>query len=457
MSLCVNPACTKPQNSPEDLFCQTCGTELLMEGRYRVLSMLGAGGCGKTYEVIDRDHHRKVLKILTNNDPKYVELFQREAQLLSQLNHPGIPTVEPSAYFTITPKNSTEVLHCLVMEKIVGLDLQNYLRQRGQPIEQKIALQWIHQLALILQTIHHQEILHRDIKPSNIMLKADGNLALVDFGTARSMTSVFSDTGPIPATRIISAMYTPDEQIKGHPVKQSDFFALGRTLVFLLTARDLGDFYDPLTSEFKWHQAVPSLTPSLQLFIDRLMAPRPADRPSSAEEILHQVRVIYQELFPPHPQGSSMAYQPTQVASHPESAAAYSSATYSSSPSRPLEPISGFTSAPPHRVIADVPSVPSVPPPVISRPPSVPSVPSQASNSGGYSSGNNAYEPTVSSDFVARCQLKLAEAIGPMARVICQQTLSKQQSWLARDFVAELAQHIRDPQLALVFRQSLLS
>ena len=228
MSLCINPACSKPQNSDDDLFCQTCGTELLMEGRFRVVRMLGAGGCGKTYEVSDgrrpfgdnRSGSFKVLKILSNNDPKYVELFQREALLLSHLNHPGIPSVDRNAYFTTQPKNCSDPLHCLVMEKIIGLDLHKYLRQRGQPIDQKLAWQWMMQLADILKAIHQQNILHRDIKPSNIMLKADGNLALVDFGTARSITNIYDTDDPVPATRVISALYTPDEQMKGHPLRR---------------------------------------------------------------------------------------------------------------------------------------------------------------------------------------------------------------------------------------------
>jgi serine/threonine protein kinase len=91
MSLCINPSCPNPQNQDTQLFCQSCSSELLLEGRYRVTYKLGSGGFGKTYEVSDREGTLKVLKVLINNDAKYVELFQREAQVLTRLKHQVSP------------------------------------------------------------------------------------------------------------------------------------------------------------------------------------------------------------------------------------------------------------------------------------------------------------------------------------------------------------------------------
>ena len=189
MSLCINPNCPKPQNPNNILFCETCGSELLLEGRYRVIRQLGEGGFGKTFEV-SQNNTLKVLKVLTLDDPKAVSLFQQEARVLSQLNHPGIPKAE--VYFTFIPRNSQSPLHCLVMEKIEGLDLSQYMEQRdNRPIDEKLAILWLTQLANILNEVHKQNFFHRDIKASNIMLKADGNLALIDFGTAREVTKTY--------------------------------------------------------------------------------------------------------------------------------------------------------------------------------------------------------------------------------------------------------------------------
>ncbi|HEY9650995.1 MAG TPA: 4-Cys prefix domain-containing protein, partial [Coleofasciculaceae cyanobacterium] len=85
MSLCINPKCPKPENPDNLIFCPTCGSELLLEGCYRVTRLLGEGGFGRTYQVNDRNTP-KVLKVLIQNDVKYVELFQREAEVLSRLN-----------------------------------------------------------------------------------------------------------------------------------------------------------------------------------------------------------------------------------------------------------------------------------------------------------------------------------------------------------------------------------
>lgn len=76
MNLCINPQCPKPKNSETLLFCQSCGSELLIDGRYRVLKLVGQGGFGLTYQVLDLESQPKVLKVLTDNHPKYIQLFQ---------------------------------------------------------------------------------------------------------------------------------------------------------------------------------------------------------------------------------------------------------------------------------------------------------------------------------------------------------------------------------------------
>ncbi|MFM6008897.1 MAG: 4-Cys prefix domain-containing protein, partial [Sphaerospermopsis kisseleviana] len=107
MSLCINPNCPKPQNADNILFCEACGSELLLEGRYRIIRQLGEGGFGKTFEV-SQSNVLKVLKVLILDDSKAVSLFQQEARVLSQLNHPGIPKAE--GYFTFLPRNGQSPL-----------------------------------------------------------------------------------------------------------------------------------------------------------------------------------------------------------------------------------------------------------------------------------------------------------------------------------------------------------
>jgi eukaryotic-like serine/threonine-protein kinase len=400
MSLCINPICPCPQNPDDRLFCQSCGSELLLEGRYRVLAMLGEGGCGKTYEVDDRDGVSKVLKILSKSEPKYVELFHREANVLSQLNHPGIPAVEPNAYFAYLPKDSTVPLSCLVMEKITGLDLQKYIQQRGAPIGQGLAVQWLIQLATILKVVHTQQFLHRDIKPSNIMLKSVGHLVLIDFGTVRTITKVSSVGEPsTQATRIMSALYTPMEQMKGKPVPQSDFFALGRTFVYLLTGQDLSEFYDAEADVVEWRNHVPNLSEKLADFIDQLMAPLVSQRPANADVILQKLFEIQRE-FVAAPEGltsTQIREAPTQLAPHRQGLA------------------------------PDLIDYAAKPAPL----------------------------PQVSPAMIERCKQELAELIGPIAAIVCQRTLAQHPQLSEREFIETIAQQISKPEDANAFRQRL--
>jgi eukaryotic-like serine/threonine-protein kinase len=291
MSYCINPNCRQPQNSKQSLFCQACGSELLLEGCYRVLRPLGGGGFATTYEV-DDSGTQKVLKVLFNTDPKAVELFQQEAEVLKQLNHPGIPKVESDGYFVYFPRNIKQPLHCLVMEKIEGMNLEQYMTQRNhQPIGERAALRWLKQIAEILHEVHQQNYFHRDIKPPNIMLRPNGQLVLIDFGTAREVTQTFMQkVAGQQVTGIISAGYTPSEQINGKAVPQSDFFALGRTFVYFLTGKSPDYFHeDARNGKLIWQDELTGISQKLLDLIDYLISPFPGNRPKDTQEILQKL------------------------------------------------------------------------------------------------------------------------------------------------------------------------
>jgi serine/threonine protein kinase len=283
---------------------------LLLEGCYRVIQPLGGGGFGKTYE-IDDCGTPKILKVLHNTHPKAVELFQQEAQVLSRLHHPGIPKVEADGYFTYIPRNSTTPLHCLVMEKIEGMNLAEWMTQANcQPIGERAALRWLKQLVIILQEVHQRNYFHRDIKPANVMLRSDGQLTLIDFGTAREVTQTyFQKIAGQQVTGINSCGYTPPEQINGKAVPQSDFYALGRTFVYLLTSREPIEFAEePRTGKLIWRDSATQISPTLADFIDYLMAPFPGNRPKDTLGILQCLTVIDPSFS--QPQQSSQPAQP---------------------------------------------------------------------------------------------------------------------------------------------------
>ncbi|WP_017718778.1 serine/threonine protein kinase [Kamptonema formosum] len=301
MSLCVNPTCPRPDHpeNQSNRFCQSCGSNLVLQERYRVLRLLSdKTGFGKIYEACEGDTPKilKVLKEELNSSDKAVELFQQEAEVLGELNHPGIPKVD--GYFQYQSRNG-QPLHCTVMEKIEGWNLDEWVRQRGnQPISQAQAIAWLKQLAEILQLVHSKQYLHRDIKPSNIMIAPSGQLVLIDFGTAREMTVTYlaKRGAGHPITSIESRGYSAPEQINGQAVPQSDFFSLGRTFVFLLTARQPLEMYDSYSDALNWQRFAAEVSPLLLNVIDWLMARDVRERPASAREILQRLREVEAQL-----------------------------------------------------------------------------------------------------------------------------------------------------------------
>jgi serine/threonine protein kinase len=311
------------------------------------------------------------------------------------------------------------------MEKIEGLNLQQYIKKRGSPIDQKLAIQWLAQLASILQEVHSQNFFHRDIKPSNIMLRVDGQLVLIDFGTVREITESFvlkQAFGEV--TGIVSAGYTPPEQLTGQALPQSDFFALGRTFVYLLTGQAPSIFYDVQMDKLRWREAVPNLSPQLADLLDRLMARRPNRRPQTAQEIYQQLREIYSTLNIPGGRSqltsltNPLEMESTQYVSN--STAATQQVDKTTEQKSAVELSSSNTT----QEIA--------------------------------STTQPATKSQLDPRFIARCQQELTELIGPIASIICQRLLSQKPAISQIEFVEALAQKIPDSKQALEFKQRLL-
>ncbi|MEM1311663.1 MAG: serine/threonine-protein kinase [Cyanobacteria bacterium P01_H01_bin.153] len=290
MTYCINPKCPQRQQADELDQCAACGTALVVGDRYRLLRPLRElddWSAADIFEVTD-GQTRKVMKVL--KQPKLRPPFEREAQTLQRLHHPGIPQVEPDDYFTVT-LDTGQSLACLVMEKIEGLTLEQWLEKHGRADPMQVA-SWLQQACEILSLVHQTELFHRDIKLSNLMLRPNGQLALIDFGTVRPMSNTYLAKigGQRDVTSIVSPGYTPLEQINGKAVPQSDFYALGRSLVHLLTGQHPVDLEtDEATGALIWRESVPNLDCWLAELIDDLMAPFPGQRPLNAQEIMRRL------------------------------------------------------------------------------------------------------------------------------------------------------------------------
>ncbi|MBD0262195.1 MAG: protein kinase [Tolypothrix sp. Co-bin9] len=296
MRYCINPDCRNRQN-PDNLDkCQVCDNDLLIKGRYWLVKHLRPLNT-PYFDVFETDDRKtaKVLKVLkTNQHQKYVELFEQEARILTNLRHPGIPKAEPEGDF-LWQLNNDQKLRCLLMEKIEGQNLEQWLQQNQRIDQDYQALDWLIKITNILDYVHSNRFFHRDIKPSNIMLKPDGQLVLIDFGTARKLTDTVINGEDV--TEVCSHGYTAPEQIGGKAVPQSDFFALGRTFVHLLTGRHPDRFsQNRQTKQLIWREYAENISPLIANFIDELMAPLVNKRPRNAEIILQRLDEIDRSL-----------------------------------------------------------------------------------------------------------------------------------------------------------------
>jgi serine/threonine protein kinase len=206
----------------------------LLDGRYRIRKVIGAGGMGRVYlandtRLANRPVAAKEMMVGDGaHEQKAMEDFAREARVLAMLSHPGIPNIID--YFIENGR------HYLVMEFVAGGDLQHILDKFGPggKMPEASVLTWSRQILEVLEFLHSQEppIVYRDLKPGNIMIDKDGRAMLVDFGIAR-----FLPPGG-RGTQIGSVGYAPPEQYLGKMEPRSDVYSLGATMHHLLTGRD---------------------------------------------------------------------------------------------------------------------------------------------------------------------------------------------------------------------------
>jgi len=204
--------------------------EAVLQQRYRIVRQLGRGGMGAVYEAVDQRLGMTVaLKETVSSDAAVRKQFEHEARLLAAMNHPALPRV--SDYFAEGDRAF------LVMEFIAGADLARIIAQQPGPFPRDQVISWADQLldALIYLHTRDRQVIHRDIKPHNIKLTASGQIALLDFGLAKTQSSDTSNTSSSSFFGY-TRQYAPLEQIQDRRTDtRSDIYALGATLYHLLT------------------------------------------------------------------------------------------------------------------------------------------------------------------------------------------------------------------------------
>lgn len=204
----------------------------LIAERYFVQSVLGQGSSGMTFAVADihtrQQYALKALSLRGIQDWKQLELFEREAQVLSQLDHPAIPN-----YVDYLQADTDEDRWFYIVQELApGQSLADVMKEgwrASQAEAREIALQILN----ILKYLHHLNppIIHRDIKPQNIIRREDGQIYLVDFGAVQN---VYQHTR-FGSTVVGTYGYMAPEQFQGTAQPATDLYGLGATLLFLLT------------------------------------------------------------------------------------------------------------------------------------------------------------------------------------------------------------------------------
>ena len=210
---------------------------------YQVAALIGEGGMGQVYRATDtrlgRDVALKVLPDAFAADPDRLARFQREAQVLASLNHPGIAAIYG------TEEDKTDGTRALVLELVEGPTLADRIAQGAIPIED--ALPIATQIAEALEAAHEAGVIHRDLKPANIKVREDGTVKVLDFGLAKGFQPGGSDPSDSPTITVSAtasgvimgtAAYMSPEQAQGKPVDQrTDVWAFGAVLYEMLSGQ----------------------------------------------------------------------------------------------------------------------------------------------------------------------------------------------------------------------------
>ncbi|MEZ6015068.1 MAG: bifunctional serine/threonine-protein kinase/formylglycine-generating enzyme family protein [Planctomycetota bacterium] len=208
-------------------------------GEYRLVRKLGEGGMGAVYEARQEKLQRTVaLKVLRTGSfsPQALRRFEHEGAFLGRLAHPGIARIYDSGRAE-TPHGSQPYF---AMELVVGVPLTEYARAQMLALNERIEL--LARVADAVQHAHRQGVIHRDLKPDNILVDADGQPKILDFGIARAsdsdvrLTLQHTDVGQILGT----LAYMSPEQAAGNPRgidERSDVYSLGVLLFELIAER----------------------------------------------------------------------------------------------------------------------------------------------------------------------------------------------------------------------------
>ncbi len=276
-------------------------TGTVLQDRYYLTSVLGQGGFARTYLAEDQGRFNELCALkefIPSQTSEYVlekskELFQREAAVLYQIQHPQIPQFR--ATFEYNLEESPRLF--LVQDYVKGKtyhDLLNLRKSKGQTFSEAEVRSLLQQVLPILDYIHAKGIIHRDISPDNLILRdLDQRPVLIDFGVVKEIvTRLQVSNSAAQVTTVGKLGYAPVEQLQtGRAYPSSDLYSLAATTVVLLTGREPQELYDDTTLSWHW-QKWAAVSPEFAQILNRMLHYRPGDRYSAASHVLAALQTL---------------------------------------------------------------------------------------------------------------------------------------------------------------------
>jgi serine/threonine-protein kinase len=263
-------------------------TGSVIDGKYKILSVIGRGGMSVVYMAInERANKPWAVKEVRRSGVRDFEIVRQglitETEFLKKLSHPNLPS--------IVDVIDSDQSFLIVMDYIEGYPLSRALREQGT-LPQERVIEWAKQLCGVLGYLHSRTpaIIYRDMKPSNIMLRPDGNVTLIDFGTARE----FKSSRPADTMCLGTAGYAAPEQFGGYGQTdaRTDVYCLGATMHHLLTG------IDPAMPPFErlpLREVDPLLSAGLEHIVERCTQQNPLDRYQSCAELMYALEHYHEQ------------------------------------------------------------------------------------------------------------------------------------------------------------------
>ncbi|PAX53467.1 serine/threonine-protein kinase [Brunnivagina elsteri] len=391
----------------------------LINNRYLIDKLLGQGGFGRTYLAFDKHRFgetcvlKEFVPATTQQEiiNKSKELFEREAKVLYQIEHPQIPKFLAS----VTDGKRLFIVQEYIDGKTYSQILCDRISQKGKAFSEDEVKTWLQGILPILEYIHQRKIIHRDISLDNIMLPdCKSQPVLIDFGVVKEKLTQFFSTNSnnshysLQGSVVGKIGYSPPEQLRlGQCYPSSDLYALAVCAIVLLTGRMP---YLLIDESLNWQwQRYTNVSKSFAKIIDKMLVDKPSDRFQSANDILLELSNQNQ------PNQSAInqfiqktpfnIFQKQKTQSKPQE-------THTNSPSFTLK------SESPTKLHPQAPI-------------------------------------SINTEFLDYCKQELISFVGPFATVLMQHTLDKSPHFTAEQFIDAISDAIPNEERAKEFRNKI--